>query len=61
MDNNTIQKNIMAKNDLEQKRSRILVEKWEALFERNPSLKERYQSFVNNYIDLMLKYEEALK
>ena len=54
MDNNTIQKNIMAKNDLEQKRSRILVEKWEALFERNPSLKERYQSFVNNYIDLML-------
>ena len=33
----------MAKNDLEQKRSRILVEKWEALFERNPDLKERYQ------------------
>lgn len=61
MDNNTIQKNIMAKNDLEQKRSRILVEKWEALFERNPSLKEQYQSFVDSYIDLMLKYEEALK
>lgn len=51
----------MSKNDLEQKRSRILVEKWEALFERNPDLKEQYQSFVNNYIDLMLKYEEALK
>lgn len=51
----------MAKKDLEQKRSRILVEKWESLFERNPSLKERYQSFVNSYIDLMLKYEEALK
>lgn len=51
----------MSKNDLEQKRSRILVEKWEALFERNPDLKEQYQSFVNTYIDLMLKYEEALK
>lgn len=61
MDNNTIQKNIMAKNDLEQKRSRILVEKWEVLFERNPALKEKYQSFVDSYIDLMLKYEEALK
>lgn len=48
----------MAKNDLEQKRSRILVEKWEALFKRNPDLKEQYQDFVDSYIDLMLKYEE---
>ena len=52
----------MAKNnDLEQKRSQNLLDKWELLFKREPKLKERYESYINEYIELMGKYEELLE
>ena len=42
------------------KRTENLINKWRVLLERDPSIKEKYEKFVDDYEKLMEEYEELI-